>query len=152
LAEIEAGMQRFVVPGTIELTLDQSGVTTIFHEPKSVFEGNYYALENISGLRASVTPAAGGASLPLSAPGGSETYDMGGHAGTAVLAFTAPAPGHYRLTVGYSDNRAEPKTVLTVSQGFLGSLLRTVFGGIAIGLGAVVAAVAIAVVTFIKRR
>ena len=62
---IEAKLTRFVVPGTVELTLEQPGSYTIYHEPNSVVDGRYYAAETVDGLRIRVVSAADNTPLAL---------------------------------------------------------------------------------------
>ena len=149
---LQNAFTRVVVPGSIELTLERPGTYTIFHEPESVIDGKLYSAKSISGLAVTVTSLDGGQSLALTPPMGTETYSAGGHSGTAVLVFTVAKPGQYRLAASYPDRPAGPKTVLAISQGFVGSLLTLIFGTIALGLGSVVLSVGIAVATLLVNR
>lgn len=143
---------RVVVPGSAELALAEPGWYTIFHEARSVVDGTLYQVEDISGLSVSVAALPGLQPVALSEPATSGSYDIGGHAGVSVLAFEVEHPGRFRLTAAYADGRAEPRTVLAVGQGFVGELLRAIFGTVGIGFASIGAAVAIWVVTLLKRR
>lgn len=152
LAALETKLLRFVFPGTVELALEEPGTYTIFHEPRSLVDGRYYVSEDVSGMRVRVVSTESGAPLVLARPGMEETYSLRDHAGIAVLTFDLPAPERIRLSAAYDDGRSEPKVVLTVGHGFLGGLFGTVFATLAIGFGALGAAVAIGCVTYVKRR
>jgi len=152
LGEMQNAFTRVVVPGSIDLTLDRLGTYTVFHEPSSVIDGKLFRAESISGLEVTVTSVEDGRRLALTAPMGSETYSMGGHSGTAILVFTVAKPGRYRLAAAYPDQRAEPRTVLAVSRGFVGSLMSTIFGTLGLGFGSVALATAIGLATFFLGR
>jgi len=151
LASVETGIQRVVVPGTADLTLAEPGTYTIFHEPSSVIDGKLYVSENINGLTVGVVSVDKGPSVDVTVPAGSESYSIGGHSGVAVLAFTIGSPGRYRLSASYDGGNAEPRAVLAVAHGILGRMIGAIFGGIALGLGGFVTAVAITIVTAVKR-
>lgn len=152
LANLDAGLTRFVVPGSALIELPEAGAYTIFHESRSVIEGRIYVTENVAGLRVGVRSDETGEPVSLTRPSGSSSYSFGGYTGESVLSFELAKPGRYRLSASYPDGRGEPQTVLAVSHGFISRLLTTIFGVIAIGFASFGAAVAIGVVTFLKRR
>ncbi len=152
LAEIEAGLVRTAVPGSIVLTLDKPGDYTIFHERRSLIDGKLYIADNITGLRIGVTAEATGAALAVEPVRGSESYSFDGHDGEAVLTFAVKQPGRYRLAARFDDGRAEAVTVLAVGHDFLGLLLRTLMGTIGLVLGSIVVAAVIVGITYQQRR
>lgn len=151
LSALGQGLIQVVVPGEAALALTEPGTYTIFHERESVVDGRIYASESISGLAVTVrTPA--GAPVALAPVTTSSTYTFGGRTGVAAFTFELATPGSYRLAARYADGRREPRVVLAIGRNFMGSLLTTVFGGLAIAFGGGAIAVWIAVRTFRRRK
>ncbi|HUP00608.1 MAG TPA: hypothetical protein VM737_03685 [Gemmatimonadota bacterium] len=145
-------MPQIVVPGSAELVLEEPGAYTIFHEAESFVDGRYYSAADVSGLSVEVLSAETGQAVPLEPSGANTTYSLGGRSGRSVLGFEIEAPGAYRFTGSYDDGRSEPQTVLAVGHGFGRKLVLTIVGTIGIGFLAAGLAIAIAVITFVKRR
>jgi hypothetical protein len=143
---------RFVVPGSGELTLTETGTYTIFHETESVIDGRVHNAPTIDGLAVTVTDEASGAAIPVKTPGIHSTYSLGGHSGVSVFAFDVARPGRYRLTGAYDSGRSDAKTVLAVDLGFFGRLWRTLLAGLASVMIGAVAAPAIGFTTYFRRR
>lgn len=152
LSGLKDEMPQIVVPGSAEIVLGEPGSYTIFHEAESVVGGRYYAAADVSGLSVEVVSAATGQAIPLEAAGANTTYSLGGRSGRSVLGFDIDEPGAYQITGSYADGRSEPETVLAVGHGFGRKLLLTIVGAIGIGFLAAGLALAIAIVTFVKRR
>ena len=152
LSGLEDEMPQIVVPGSSEIVLEEPGAYTIFHEAESFVDGRYYSAADISGLSVEVVSAETGESVPLEPAGANTTYSLGGRAGRSVLGFDIAEPGAYRFTGSYDDGRSEPVTVLAVGHGFGRKLVLTIVGAIGIGFLTAGLAIAIAVITFIKRR
>lgn len=144
-------MQRVIVPGATELGLDEPGRYTIYHESRSVMDGRVYDVADVAGLTVELVSAETGESVPLDAPGANTTYELRGRSGRAVLTFEVGRPGAYRLSADYPAGGG-PETVLAVGKGLGTRIAMTVAGAIALGLGSFLLAVAIAVVTFVRRR
>jgi len=142
---------QVVVPGEAEMTLDEPGTYTIFHEERSVVGDRVYVSDNISGLRVTVRSEATGEALPVAPTTLSETYSFGSRSGKSILAFDITRPGVYRLAAAYEDGRAQPQAVLATSHGFLADLLTTVFVSLALVFGCIAAAVIIVVMVWRKR-
>lgn len=151
IGDLQTAMIRFVVPGNVDLTLDAPGTYTIFHESESVVDGKLYTAPNIAGLRVTVT-GDGGTSVPVATGNFSAHYSVGGHSGNAVLVFTIAAPGHYRLNAAYPSGQTEPKTVLALRRGFVSGLLRMIFGALGSAFVGFVAALALGLTTYFRRR
>lgn len=149
LTGFDEGLTRFIVPGEQALTLD-AGNYTIFHEAQSVIDGKIYASSGLGGLMVNVTGADGGEVALRSS--GSGRYTFGGHTGFAVFDFTAASAGAYVVAGRYADGAPGPETVLAVGQGFLSSLLWTIFGALGIAFGGAAIAAAIGVTVLVKRR
>ena len=144
-------MQRVVAPGSAELALEEPGRYTIYHESRSVMDGRVYDVADVSGLTVELVSAETGESVPLDAPGANTTYELRGRSGRAVLTFEVDRPGAYRLSADYPAGGG-PETVLAVGRGLGTRIAMTVAGAIAVGIGSFLLAVAIVVVTFIRRR
>jgi hypothetical protein len=144
-------MMRVVVPGEIELRLNEPGSYTIFHEYRSNFEGTVYSVENIPPLEITVRSRASGAALPLTDTTSSR-YSVGSREGRSLYQFEVPSAGAYQLVATYSTGRTQPQTVLAIDRGFVGDLLVTILGGLLFGLGGMVAAIVMSIVVFRRRR
>ena len=152
LSGLSEGLRQVVVPGKAELTLLKPGKYTIYHEYRSVVGSKIYAADqNLSGLECVLVSKTTGAKIPLSRASASSSYSVGGRAGVSVFDFTVDRPGVYELSAAYSEGTQGPEVVLAVGQGFVLGIVTAVFGGLAIVFGAMAAAVAIALVTLIKR-
>lgn len=151
LSALGQGLIQVVVPGEAALALAEPGTYTIFHERESVVDGRIYASESISGLAVTVrTPA--GAPVALAPVTTSSTYTFGGRTGVAAFNFELATPGSYRLAARYADGRREPRVVLAIGRNFMGGLLITIFGALAITFGGGALAVWIAVRTFRRNK
>ena len=147
-----SGLQQIVVPGDAELALDEPGTYTIFHESRSIVDGELYTSGDVSGLGVEITSARDGSAVDLAAPTVDASYDFAGRSGRAFLAFTISKPGPYRLSAGYRDNRNGSRVVLAVGYGFVGRIFSIVAGTFAVGFAGLVMAVALGGVTFVRRR
>lgn len=152
LGGIGDSLVQVVVPGSADLTLDAPGTYTIFHERNSQVDGRIYTSESISGLRVTVRSAATGRDVAVKRPTATSQYNYGGRSGFSAFAFDIDAPGTYRLTAAYDDGRREPQTVLAVSTGFIGGLLKTIGLALAIAFGGMAAGLALFIVVLLRRR
>lgn len=152
LAALQTAFIRVVVPGSAELTLNDPGTYTIFHEAESVVDGQLYSAPNIAGLTVTVTSASDGKPVPMTVPVASSTYTVGGHSGRSVFAVTIAQPGKYRLTATYAAGKNGPQTVLAISQGFAWGLVKTILGALVATFAGFGAALALVLTTFFRRR
>ena len=151
LAALGQGLIQVVVPGEVTLALAEPGSYTIFHERNSVVDGRLYASESISGLAVSLRAPAG-APVALEPVTTSSSYTFGGRTGVAAFSFEVATPGSYRLAVRYADGRREPRAVLAIGRNFMGGLLTTIFGALALAFGGGALAVWIAVRTYRRNK
>jgi len=152
LSGLSDTLQQVVVPGNVELTLSQPGKYTIYYEYRSVVGTRIFSTEeSLPGLECHLVSKTTGSSIPLSRVTASSSYTVGSRSGVAVLDFTIDRAGVYELSAGYPEGREGPEVVLAIGQGFVVRILTAVFGGLAIVFGSMAAAVAIAVITLIKR-
>jgi hypothetical protein len=143
---------RFVVPGSVELALDEPGTYTIFHEADSVVDGRLYSVQSIGGLQLTVTAAGDGKTVPITDPTISSSYTIGSHSGKSVWGFNITQPGRYRLTAAYPGGQSEPQTVLTIWRGFVGGLVRMILGAVGCALLGFALALALVLTTYFRRR
>jgi len=114
-----------------------------------VLDGRYYEARDILGMHVVVASEAG---EQIALRGALATrYELTGHKGVSVLAFDIDAPGNYRLKAAYEVGNG-PETVLAVGQGFIGRLFTLILGTIGIAFITAGGGVAIASVTYVKRR
>jgi hypothetical protein len=150
--ELENALTRIVVPGAGELTLDQPGTYTVFHESESVVDGRVYVAQDIAGLRVTVTAEADGKPIPVVTPSGRTTYNFGGHSGVSMLSFDIASPGRYRVSADYAGKSDEPQTVLAIGRVSIGRIVRTIFAIIGAALVGFGLALALVLTTFFRRR
>jgi hypothetical protein len=148
LPSLDEGLVRMVAPGEMAMEL-HPGRYTIFHEYRSVVDGRLFQSDDVSGLRVAVSAAAGKA---IALTGAMEArYSLNGHAGVSVAAFDVDTPGRYTLSAAYRDKQG-PEAVLAVGEGVIGKIFGLVLGTIAIGLAGIGGGIAVAAVTYVKRR
>jgi len=153
LSGIADQFQQVVVPGKARLDLASPGNYTIYHEYESVVGSKIYSSgQTLSGLDVTLSSAATGDQVALSRANVDSTYSLGGRSGKAVFDFTIDRPGAYELAAHYPEGEEGPEVVLAVGQGFTGRILVTVFGALGIVFGSMALAVAIAVITVVKRH
>jgi hypothetical protein len=151
LAGLGDDFVRVVVPGAHEIELPEPGSYTIFHEPTGTIDGVLYSASDVSGLRVALSTA-GGDEIALDPAAVSSRYSFGGRTGFSVFGFEIAEAGTYRLSASYDDGRTEPSTILAISSGFVGKLVTTILGFMAILLGSILLAVGIGITTFVRRR
>ncbi|MGH7566353.1 MAG: hypothetical protein ACREK2_05945 [Gemmatimonadota bacterium] len=149
LRDLGAGLHQVVVPGVAELSLEETGRYTIFHETGATVDGRYYASEEVSGLAVSVTDP-DGRQVEVHAPGATTSYEFGGREGRSILAFEVDRPGTYLLSGEYPGGSGS-EVVLGVAHGFGRRLALTIAGTLALAFGAAGVAVALAALTFLRR-
>ena len=148
LPSLDEGLVRMVAPGEMAIDL-QPGTYTIFHEYRSVVDGRLVLSDDVSGLRVAVSAAAG---EPIALTGAAEArYSINGHAGVSVAAFDVDTPGRYTLAAAYRG-RQGPEAVLAVGEGVIGKIFGLVLGTIAIAFAGIGGGIAVASVTYVKRR
>jgi hypothetical protein len=153
LSGIADQLQQVVVPGKASLNLPSPGKYTIYYEYESVVGSKVYSSgQTLSGLEVTLVSAATGDEVALSRTDVDSTYSMGGRSGKAVFDFTIDRPGAYEFAAHYPEGEEGPEVVLAVGQGFTGRILVTVFGALGIVFGSMALAVAIAVITVVKRH
>lgn len=147
LTTIDDDLQRGTFPGQTELVLSEAGTYTIFVE----YPAGSGLDPAVGGLRVEIISEQG-ESLPFNIPNGSFTYTLDNRTGEAVLEFEVVEAGTFLMIGGYPAGDSGPPATLAVSKGFGGRLFAGIGAVILIPLLTWSAAVAIVVVTFLKRR
>lgn len=143
-------MKQYVVPGVHTLELGESGKYTIFHEHKSMINGEYLYSDGVpAGLKLVVTSQQGD-TIPVKPLSSGGSYSVGSREGTGVGSFKIETPGRYMLSGDFTNTNSS-KTVLTVTRGFGSGLVITVFGGILILGGSMTISFVLAIVTLVKQ-
>lgn len=151
LSDSTGSMIRALVPGQVDIVLKEPGTYTIFHEYESTLDGRVYHVGDVSGLNIRVRSQTAGQDISLRSATGSR-YRAMSNAGRSLFDFNVEAPGAYQIVASYDGGRKEPQTVLAIGHGFVGALVMTILGALAMAFVSMGAAIAIAVVVFLKRR
>lgn len=117
-------MQRLVVPGERDLTLD-AGDHVGFLEARSVVDGTAYVSDRFSGS-CNLSDAASHAPIALDSTGARTTYSVGSYAGQSAFGFTIPHDGTYHLAC-VGDG---PPAVIAIGDGVGLLILVAVAGGL----------------------
>jgi hypothetical protein len=159
-------MMQVIMPGSVEVELSESGPYTAIYSP--VVQGQVYSTEGqYPTLICTLVSAATGASVPIAPPSMPGTYPYpyeAQEAAAGILEFTIDEPGTYTLSCALLEEEpgpaAEPEFIMTIWQGafieefygLAGEMSRAMLGGLAVLIGSIAAAVAIAVVITVKRE
>lgn len=149
---MNSGFQRLVVPGQGEISIKDGGSYQVFYEHHSVIGDRVFMTgEDYPNLECQLAPKGSSAKVPLAPAFGTTTYELGGHAGKAILGFRVDRPGVYVLSAHYPAGRSGPDIVLAVGQMNIAGTALTIFGSIAGILASFFLAVVIVIVTAVKR-
>jgi hypothetical protein len=152
LSGMGAKLQQVVVPGEKELTLREPGNYTIFYEYHSVIGDKVYSTEeSLSGLACVLVSKAKNSEIALLPSSMNSTYEFGGRSGRSIFDFKIGQPGVYALSAGYPQGQQGPEVVLAVGKDFTTGLFATILGALALVFGSMGIAVAITLVTLLKR-
>ena len=148
MRSLDSGLVRVVVAGRARVEL-QPGRYTLFHEYRSVINGRLYNSNAPGAMTLSIENDAG-ERVPISSPP-SIKYSISGHEGRSFAAFKVDHAGQYTLTARYHGEPG-PETVVAIGQGTVGNVFQLTFGTIAIVFIGIGAAIALACVTYVRRR
>jgi hypothetical protein len=147
-----ARLQQVVVPGETDLTLREPGNYTISYEHHSVIGDKVYSTdESISGLRCVLVSKANNLKVALSPSSMNSTYEFGGRSGRSIFDFRIDQPGVYTISAGYPQGQQGPEVVLAVGKEITTGLFTTILAALALVFGSMGIAVAITLVTLLKR-
>jgi hypothetical protein len=153
LSGLTEALTQIVVPVKSEIMFPEMGKYTIFYEYQSVVDNRlYFTGERFSGLHCTLKSKETGYRIALSRPLTRSTYSFGGRKGVSVLQFNINQPGTYEFSASYPKGHKGPEVVLAMGRGFMKKLMGIIFGGLALFFGSGAIAVAITVVTLLKRE
>lgn len=152
-----------IMPGSSDITFQQTGKYTIFYEYRSMVGKRIYSTgENVPGIIVNIISKDTGDEVPLSSASTKSSYTIGSRSGIGLLDFVIDEPGIYELSASYPAVRWQQEEqrqefVLAVIQNsviekLFGSIMGTVAGAMAIVLVPFAVGVAIIIMTFLKRR
>ncbi len=144
-------MDQYIVPGVHTLQLEEKGKYTIFHEHKSLVDGEYFSSNNSAsaGLKIIII-SENSDTIPVKSLTSGGTYSTGSREGTGVGSFKIETPGSYKLSAGFTD-ASSSRVVLTVTRGFGSGLVITIFASFLILGGAIALSFALAIITLVKQ-
>lgn len=134
------GMQRRLMPGTVEIAL-AAGQTTLYFEDRSIFEGQRVDVDKPVDVRC-VMRDQNGKPAPMTKPTANASYSIPNYRGHNVLDVQIPTPGTYTLSCEGTQNY-----VLALGAGIGAWIVVAIVGGLVPGL----AGLAIAVLVTVKR-
>ena len=153
LSGMGSKLQQVVAPGKAEITLSEPGDYTIFYEHQSVVGNRVYSTgDSVPGLECMLVSKSSASPVELRRSGVDSTYSFGGRSGKSVFDFHIDHPGVYEFSSGYSEGSDGEEVVLAVGKGITSDILMTIFGGLAVVFGSIALAVAIVVITAVKRH
>lgn len=150
LGGISARLTQFMVPGSATINLAEAGTYTIYHEDRSLVDGEYYSSRAVDGLVVRVQSPSG-RDVPVARTATTSSYSFGDRGGTSILEFTIDTPGAYRFT-GTLRGRNQPRVVLAVGKGVVGAIFEMVGVTLVIVFGSLGVAGAILAIVLIQRR
>lgn len=151
LNQIDKSMVRFLVPGKAVVELERPGKYTIYHEFKSEYKGERYAVTNLPTPRVTVMYKPQNKEISVEKLYGRSSYSFGDTMGRGLMTFDVSQPGKYEIRVAYQNGSDTPKTVFAVGEGMVRRILTVVFGGLAV-LFSVFGISAYILIKFIKGR
>jgi hypothetical protein len=140
---------RVMVPGSTEITFEESGTYTVYHEYRTMIDGQLYATDpSVSGLFVALTEETSGREIDITSPSFTGSYTINGREGVSVFTFTIDEPGQYELHGWYEGNEQGPDVVLAIKS----SMMQDVIIAIGIFLVCNIVGIFLFVRTFLKRR
>jgi hypothetical protein len=133
-------LTQVVVPGSEDITFDNSGAYAVYYEYRSVVDGVVYtSSETPPTLACTLTSKATGADVAV-VPDYVKTNNYTNRERTGVLirSITIDEPGTYTFSCRYADGKSEPGIVLTVGPNFMWEffgIATRIFVTVAAGLG-----------------
>ncbi|MBV8082451.1 MAG: hypothetical protein JOY86_05645 [Candidatus Eremiobacteraeota bacterium] len=146
---MENAFQRFVVPGTSDLHIDQPGRYVIYYEYRSVVDGEVFATPESTDIKCTLADEAGHA-LELVPTALNGEYAFNGYAGRAVEQFDAAQPGTFVIACDHASGKGE-RIALAVAPPVVIDFIGEVFKRLAIAFLSLGIGLAILIVTLIVR-
>ncbi len=151
-SDMDSGLSRLVVPGSLDLDLKEPGEYTIFYENQTYINGKLYSTgAQIPGLQIRISEKATGQELSTYPTPGGFTYSFGGRTGRSVMAFRVERPGIYQINATYPRGKG-PEVVLALGRGFAEGIISSVVIALAALFGSMVIAAVVVFVTYTRRK
>jgi len=150
-----ASLDRFVVPGDVEISVTEPGRYVIYHEHRSLVAGKTYAgPPTTPPVTVTVVNTDTAAPITISRSVMNETYSYPDYEGRGEWEFDAPAAGAYRVAATFTGATTTP-VVLAVGRGIVPEKAVGLMGGTCLGtlvcLLCSAAALTIMIVALVKR-
>ncbi|MCD4784589.1 MAG: hypothetical protein K8T10_12280 [Candidatus Eremiobacteraeota bacterium] len=140
--DLTAGMERFPMPGSVRVNLEEAGKYSIFHEYKGTYDGKrYHSPRNIAGLELGIKEKKTGRDIQLKRPTASKTYSFSNSAGYGIYDFEIQQPGEYIFTGKFKSGKGN-KVILAVTHGFTARIMKVVVSGLLLLFITIILAVA----------
>jgi hypothetical protein len=131
---------RIGVPGSGEVSIDDPGGYSIYHEYFGAASDGFGATPGVT-----VTDPSG-AEVALRSYTSSVTYDFGSHEGEGVYTFEAEQAGTYQVTT-----TGDSTSTIAVGPGIGRGLVSSIVGGFVVGAIGVIGGIVLAIVTGVRR-
>ena len=153
---------QVVVPGSSDITLQQTGKYTIFYEYRTMVGNRIFSTgENIPGIIVNIVSKDTGDEIPLSRASTNSIYSIGSRSGIGLFNFDIDEPGIYELSASYpaiqgqqEEQRQEIVLAVihsSVIERIFGSIMGTVTSAMFIVFVPIAVGIAIIVIIFLKR-
>lgn len=151
LPALTDGLEQVVMPGSADITLVEPGTYHVFHESRSIVDGEVYSSGAIgpTGVNYNVSDP-NGELVTLTPTTADLNYSLNGRSGVGIASFEVVDGGVYSVSGAYPDGASGPDVVLAVGQGFVGELLRTVFMGLALAFTGISLGIALIFATAVR--
>lgn len=129
-----------------------AGSYTIFSDSRAVIDGEIVLSRgSLSGLRLRVR-GQDGTEIPVEAVKIASRYNIGGQSGFAILQFSIPQSGEYRIAAEYRETSPNNRALLSIRKQFVGGLLGSILLAVFLSLAGTFLGIAIFLRTLWKRR
>jgi hypothetical protein len=143
-------MERIIIPGSQDIYFEETGKYIIYHEFKSELNGQYYYSKSLQGLDCKVFKTENREEILITPNKTNSTYQFGEKEGRAISNFIIEEPGNYTISARFENNGNQ--TVLAIGRGNLALIILLVSVCIFVLAFCLIAAKAIAIITFVVRR
>ncbi|MFW6061540.1 MAG: hypothetical protein ACOC93_01905 [Planctomycetota bacterium] len=149
----ERTIGRLRAPGRVTLQLPEAGDYDIYHEYKTVVDGEIVSQPRdvVEGLRLTIRPVGGDRRVPLEPMAAETNYNLGSRSGVGVYEFTIDQPGEYEFTANWPEAE-ERRAMLIIQPAWILEAILSGLAGAAAALAGGAMAIVIAVVTFTRRQ
>jgi hypothetical protein len=131
---------RIDVPGTGEVSIDDPGGYSIYHEYLGAADDSFQSMPSVT-----VTDPSGN-EVDLRAYSSSVTYDFSGHEGEGVYSFDADQSGTYQV-----ETTGDSTSTIAVGPGIGRGLVSYIVGGFVVGAIGVIGGIVVAVMIGVRR-